>query len=36
MEAAGFADIRLLPDIVRVQEHAPRFIAAAIGATRPL
>lgn len=35
MEAAGFADIRFLPDIVRVQEQAPRFIAAAIGATRP-
>ena len=35
MEAAGFADIRFLPDIVRVQDHAPRFIAAAIGATRP-
>ena len=36
MEAAGFVDIRFLPDIVRVQEQAPRFIAAAIGATRPL
>ena len=36
MEAAGFADIRFLPDIVRVQEQAPGFIAAAIGATRPL
>jgi len=35
MEAVGFADIRFLPDIVRVQERAPRFIAAAIGATRP-
>jgi SAM-dependent methyltransferase len=35
MEAVGFADIRFLPDIVRVQEQAPRFIAAAIGATRP-
>lgn len=35
MEAAGFADIRFLPDIVRIQEQAPRFIAAAIGATRP-
>jgi SAM-dependent methyltransferase len=35
MEAAGFADISFLPDIVRVQDHAPRFIAAAIGATRP-
>jgi hypothetical protein len=36
MEAAGFVDIRFLPDIVRVQEEAPRFIAAAVGATRPL
>lgn len=35
MEAAGFVDIRFLPDIERVQEQAPRFIAAAIGATRP-
>jgi len=35
LEAAGFADIRFLPDIVRVQEQAPRFIAAAIGAARP-
>lgn len=36
MEAAGFVDVRFLPDIVRVQDQAPRFIAAAIGATRPL
>jgi SAM-dependent methyltransferase len=36
MEAAGFVDIRFLPDIVRVQDHAPRFIAAAIGGARPL
>jgi SAM-dependent methyltransferase len=35
MEAAGFVDIGFLPDIVRVQEQAPKFIAAAIGATRP-
>jgi SAM-dependent methyltransferase len=35
MEAAGFTDIRFLPDIVRVQEQAPRFIAAAIAASRP-
>jgi len=35
MEAAGFADIRFLPDIVRVHARAPRFIAAAIVATRP-
>lgn len=36
METAGFVDVRFLPDIVRVQEEAPRFIAAAVGATRPL
>ena len=35
MESAGFADIRFLPDIVRVHDRAPRFIAAAIGAGRP-
>jgi SAM-dependent methyltransferase len=34
IEAAGFVDIRFLPDIVRVHGHAPRFIAAAIGASR--
>ena len=36
MEAAGFVDIRFLPDIMRVQDQAPRFIAAAVAATRPL
>ena len=36
MEAAGFVDIRFLPDIMRVQDQAPTFIAAAVGATRPL
>jgi SAM-dependent methyltransferase len=36
LEAIGFVDIRFLPDIVRVQDQVPRFIAAAIGATRPL
>ena len=35
MEVAGFADIRFLPDIVKVHAEAPRFIAAAIGASRP-
>ncbi len=34
MEAAGFADIRFLPDIVRIRDQAPKFIVAAIGATR--
>ena len=35
MEAAGFTDIRFLPDIARVHEHVPDFLVAAIGATRP-
>ena len=35
MEAAGFVDVRFLPDIETVQAEAPRFIAAAIGASRP-
>lgn len=34
MEAVGFAEVRFLPDIMRVQDQAPRFIAAAIGASR--
>jgi hypothetical protein len=33
MEAAGFVDSRFLPDILKVHGHAPRFIAAAIGAS---
>jgi len=35
MEEGGLADIRFLPDIERVHAEAPRFIAAAIGASRP-
>jgi SAM-dependent methyltransferase len=35
MEAAGLADVRFLPDIEKVHAEAPRFIAAAIGASRP-
>ena len=35
MEAAGFVDVRFLPDVETVQAEAPRFIAAAIGASRP-
>jgi SAM-dependent methyltransferase len=34
METAGFVDIRFLPDILKVHDQAPRFIAAAIGASR--
>jgi len=33
--AAGFEDIRFLPDIVRIRDEAPDFTVAAIGATRP-
>ena len=35
MEAAGFVEIRFLPDIVRVHKHVPDFLVAAIAATRP-
>jgi SAM-dependent methyltransferase len=34
MEAAGFVNIRFLPDILKVHDQAPRFITAAIGASR--
>jgi SAM-dependent methyltransferase len=33
--AAGFADVRLLPDIARLRDRFPNFYVAAIGATRP-
>jgi SAM-dependent methyltransferase len=35
MTAAGYVDVRFLPDIVRVREHVADFFAAAIGAARP-
>ena len=35
IEAAGFADVRFLPDTLRIREEVPDFFAAAIGATRP-
>ena len=35
MEAAGFADVRLLPDIVGLRDRFPTFAVAAIGAVRP-
>jgi SAM-dependent methyltransferase len=34
MEAAGFVDVRFLPDIDRLRESFPYFYVAAIGATR--
>jgi SAM-dependent methyltransferase len=36
LEAAGFRDVRLLPDIVRIRKEFPGFYVAAIGATRPI
>jgi SAM-dependent methyltransferase len=35
IEAAGFVDVRFLPDIARVRESLPEFCVAAIGAVRP-
>lgn len=35
LEAAGFRDVRVLPDIVRLREEFPGFYVAAIGAARP-
>jgi SAM-dependent methyltransferase len=35
LEAAGFRDVRWLPDIMRIREEFPGFYVAAIGATRP-
>jgi SAM-dependent methyltransferase len=35
MEAAGFVDTRFLPDIPSLRDKAPRFVVAAVGATRP-
>ena len=33
LEAAGFRDVRMLPDIVRIRDEFPGFYVAAIGAT---
>jgi SAM-dependent methyltransferase len=33
--SAGFVDIRISPDIMRIRQVVPDFFAAAIGATRP-
>jgi SAM-dependent methyltransferase len=35
LEAAGFVDVRLVPDIVRIRDRLPACYVAAIGATRP-
>jgi SAM-dependent methyltransferase len=34
-EAAGFVEVRFLPDILRIREEVPDFLVGAIGATRP-
>jgi len=35
LEAAGFEDVRFLPDVGRIHEAVPDFGVAAIGGTRP-
>ncbi|HZP37630.1 MAG TPA: class I SAM-dependent methyltransferase [Methylomirabilota bacterium] len=35
MEAAGLADVRFVPDVVRIHRQVPDFFVSAIGATRP-
>jgi SAM-dependent methyltransferase len=35
VEAAGFADVRFLPDIALIREQVPDFFVAAVGASRP-
>ena len=35
LEAAGFRDVRLLPDVRRIRDEFSGFYTAAIGATRP-
>ena len=34
LEAAGFADVRVMPDVARIRAVFPTFYVAAIGATR--
>jgi SAM-dependent methyltransferase len=34
LEAAGFADVRTLPDVARIREVFPGFYAGAVGAAR--
>ena len=34
-EAAGFHDVRVLPDVARIRDEFPGFYVAALGATRP-
>ena len=35
IESAGFADTRFVPDLMRIRQKVPDFLAGAIGAIRP-
>ena len=35
LEAAGFRDVRLLPDVMRIRDEFSGFHVAALGATSP-
>ena len=35
LQAAGFRDVRMLPDVIRIRDDFPGFCVAAVGATRP-
>jgi SAM-dependent methyltransferase len=35
LDAAGFVDVRIFPDVARIHEAVPGFCLGAIGATRP-
>ena len=35
IESAGFADTRFVPDLMRIRQEVPDFLAGAIGAIRP-
>ena len=36
LEAGGFGDVRILPDVTRIRHECPGFYVAAIGARRPI
>ncbi len=36
LEATGFADARVMPDVARIREEVPEWSVAAIGGTRPV
>ena len=35
LEASGFADVRVMPDVTRIREEVSEFSVAAVGGTRP-